>query len=314
MSESSEKNPIKIFGHQVPDTDTVVSAIVYAWYFNEVLKKPAKAYVLGDVNKETQYVLDRFKSETPEFLDVITKEDKIVIVDTNNVNELPPDVHNGELLEIIDHHKLSGGITTNSPVTITMRPMASTASLIYTVINPELHQVTSEIAGLMLSAIISDTLEFRSPTTTPEDKIIAEELSKISGVDISELATEMFAAKSDISHIEPADLIQMDSKVFDMDDKKIRVSVVETTSPNEALERSEDLKQAMLNHVAEDDNVDEVLLFVIDILKEEATPIVASALGEMMVDGAFGVSIAQGDVVLPGVVSRKKQIIPALQN
>lgn len=305
---------IKIFGHQVPDTDTVVSAIIYTWYYNEVLGKKAEAFVLGSLNKETEYVLDRFGVKTPEILDEITEDDQIVVVDTNNINELPEDVHRGELLEIIDHHKLSGGITTDAPVTVTLRPMASTASLIYTVMNPELHPIPEDIAGIMLAAILSDTLEFRSPTTTPEDKIIAETLAKEIGVDISELANKMFEAKSDISDIDPAELILMDSKVFDMNDQKVRVSVLETTSPKVVLEKKEILKEAMLAHVAEDEGVDEVLLFVIDILNEEATPIVASALGEMMVEGAFGVDLKEGkEVKLPGVVSRKKQIIPALQ-
>ncbi len=313
MSKTQEKT-IKIFGHQVPDTDTVVSAIIYAWHYNEVLGKKAEAFVLGSLNKETQYVLDRFDVTTPEVLNEITKEDQIVVVDTNNILELPDDVLNGELLEIIDHHKLSGGITTDTPVIVTLRPMASTASLIYTVMNPELHPIPHDIAGIMLAAIISDTLEFRSPTTTPEDKIIAETLAEQIGVDINELATKMFEAKSDITDVDPMELILMDSKVFEMNEQKVRVSVIETTHPRGVLDKKDVIKDAMLKHIAEDEAVDEVLLFVIDILKEQATPIVASALGEMMVEGAFGVDLKENEeVVLPGVVSRKKQIIPALQ-
>lgn len=313
MSEMTSKT-IKIFGHQVPDTDTVVSAIIYAWYYNEVLKKKAEAFVLGSLTKETQYVLDRFGVATPEILDEITEEDQIVVVDTNNIHELPEDVLNGELLEIIDHHKLSGGITTDAPVTVTLRPMASTASLIYTVMNPELHPIPDDIAGIMLAAIISDTLEFRSPTTTPEDKIIAETLAKQIGADMNELATKMFEAKSDISDIDPLELILMDSKVFEMNDQKVRVSVIETTNPKSVLDKKNMIKEAMLTHVAEDEGVDEVLLFVIDILNEQAIPVVASALGEMMIEGAFGVDLKETeDVILPGVVSRKKQIVPALQ-
>jgi len=313
MSETQEKT-IKIFGHQVPDTDTVVSAIIYAWHYNEVLGKKAEAFVLGSLTKETQYVLDRFEIAVPEVLDEITKEDQIVVVDTNNIHELPEDVLNGELLEIIDHHKLSGGITTDAPVIVTLRPMASTASLIYTIMNPELHPIPNDIAGIMLAAIISDTLEFRSPTTTSEDKIIAETLAEQIGVDIHELATKMFEAKSDISDINPLELILMDSKVFEMNEQKVRVSVIETTSPKMVLDKKDLLKEAMLKHVAEDEGVHEVLLFVIDILNEEATPVVASALGEMMVEGAFGVDLKETEnLTLPGVVSRKKQIIPALQ-
>ncbi len=304
---------IKVFGHKAPDTDSVVSAIAYAWYLDEIKKQPAMAYVLGEINKETSYVLDRFGFEAPPILDKVVAEDKIVLVDTNNPDELLDTIKDAHLLEIVDHHKLVGGISTAHPISITMRPMASTASLIYTLINPELHNLSKEMAGLMLSAILSDTLEFRSPTTTDEDKEIAEELARLAEVDMSELASEMFKMKSDISHLDAEGLITMDSKVFDIHGKQIRVSVIETTDTTPALAMKDDIKKGMVSH-AESNGLADVLVFVVDILNEEATLIVATDEAKSLAEKAFNVKIENDTVVLPGVVSRKKQIIPALQS
>lgn len=307
-------NEIKIFGHIVPDTDTVVSAIAYDWYYNNVKKEPAKAFVLGELNNETKYVLERFGVPVPELLGEISKEDKIVVVDTNNLDELPAGVNDAELVEIIDHHKLFGGFTTSSPITVTLRTMASTASLIYTVMNPELHPLPKEIAGIMLCALISDTLMFRSPTTTDEDREIGKELAKIAEVDIAEVAEKMFEAKSDISNVETDELIQLDSKIFDIKGKKLRVSVLETTNPETVYARLDDILSEMKKHVSSNADVDEILLFVIDILEEEATPIFASEVGKGIIEGAFEVKLEDDmSVKLPGVVSRKKQIVPKLE-
>jgi len=303
---------IKIFGHKVPDTDATVSAIAYAWYYNEIKGEAATPYVLGELNRETAYVLEKFGVATPETLGPLTADDKVVVVDTNNMHELPDDMKHAELIEIIDHHKLVGGIETPNPITITLRPMASTASLIYTYLNPELHEIPQEIAGIMLAGVLSDTLEFRSPTTTDEDRAIAESLAEIAGVDIHELAEGMFAAKSDLSGMDAEDLIMMDSKVFAIKGKNLRVSVLETMSPSQALKQREALIQGIGKHVETNDDVDEVLLFVVDILGESAMPILASDEATNIVEKAFDVSVSE-DTILDGVVSRKKQIIPKLE-
>lgn len=307
----SLENPVKIFGHQGPDTDTVVSAIVYAWYYNQIKGEPAQAYVLGELNKETKYVLDRFGFDTPPMLENLTAEDRIVVVDTNNFDELPNEVQDAQLIEIVDHHKLTGTLSTLLPISITMRPMASTASLIYTFLNPEIHEIPQGIAGLMLAALLSDTLEFRSPTTTEEDRQIGTTLAKLSGVDVSELAKEMFVAKSDLSDIPAAELIVMDSKIFDLNNQKIRVGVLETTDPDQVFARQDDLIKAMDSYKNNDSEADDIVLFVVDILKSQATPMVASDEMKQLIEKAFSVSL-ETNVVLPGVVSRKKQIIPAL--
>ena len=179
-------------------------------------------------------------------------------------------------------------------------------------IGRDLDNAPDAIKGMMLSCVLSDTLEFRSPTTTPTDKALAEKLASELGLDIPTYAGEMFAAKSDISHFSDAELLRLDSKKYDTAGKSFRVSVLETTSPATVLERQASLISSMTD-VAAEDGVDQVLLFVVDILKEEATLLVPNDLVKGLAEKSFGASVDGDAVILPGVVSRKKQIIPNLK-
>jgi manganese-dependent inorganic pyrophosphatase len=168
------------------------------------------------------------------------------------------------------------------------------------------------VKGAMLSCILSDTLEFRSPTTTDVDRHLAESLASELGISIPDYAAEMFAAKSDVSSYSDAELLRMDSKEYEVGGKKFRVSVLETTSPQTVLSRKAGLMEDMAA-VAEEDGVDQVLFFLVDILSEESILFVANDFVGEVCEKSFGVR-PEGDLVsLPGVVSRKKQIIPALK-
>ena len=158
---------------------------------------------------------------------------------------------------------------------------------------------------------LSDTLEFRSPTTTPHDRAVAEKLAADLGVDIAEFAAEMFAAKSDVSAFSEAALLKMDSKEYELGGKQLRISVLETTAPQVILDRKDALIAAM-PAVAAEDGADEVMLFVVDILREQATLLVPNDYVKFVAERSFGVTVTGDTVVLPGVMSRKKQIIPVL--
>jgi len=168
------------------------------------------------------------------------------------------------------------------------------------------------IKGLMLSCILSDTLEFRSPTTTDIDKALAKKLATDLGIDLAGYASEMFEAKSDVSAFSDADLLRMDSKEYAVGDTKFRVSVLETTAPKIVLDRKDSI-MASMEGVAAEDGVDQVLLFVVDILNEEATMFIPNELSKSVAEKSFGASVSGDTVVLPGVMSRKKQIIPNLK-
>jgi len=172
--------------------------------------------------------------------------------------------------------------------------------------------MSDAIKGLVLSCILSDTLEFRSPTTTPRDVSLAHKLAKELGLDIPAYAAEMFAAKSDISHFSDAELLRLDSKKFEVGGKKLRVSVLETTAPQIVMDRKASL-MASMEAVAAEDGVDEVLLFVVDILNEASTLLLHNDAVKAIAEKSFAAKIDGDTVLLPGVMSRKKQIIPNLK-
>ena len=302
---------IQVFGHMAPDTDATGSAIVWSWYLNEVKGQAASPRLLGEPNTEAAFVLNRWGFDKPEIIADVAEGDDVVIVDTNNPKELPASINDANILEIIDHHLLVGGISTKGPINITIRPLACTATIMADLMGDDLARAPEAIKGVMLSCILSDTLEFRSPTTTDVDVARAKSLAAELGIDIPEYAAEMFAAKSDVSAFSDAELLRMDSKQYEVGGTNFRVSVLETTSPATVLDRKTSLMDTMTT-VATEDGVDQVLLFVVDILNEESTLLVPNDLTKSVAEKSFGATCDGDTVVLPGVVSRKKQIIPQL--
>jgi manganese-dependent inorganic pyrophosphatase len=301
-----------VFGHKSPDTDSTGSPLVWAWYLSEVKNTPAKAVLLGEPNTEAAFMLQHWGFEKPAIITDVTADDKVVIVDTNNPAELPASINDAKIQAIIDHHMLVGGIKTKTPIDITIRPLACTATIMHDLMGADVARAPKAIKGAMLTCILSDTLEFRSPTTTAHDRAVAEALAADLGVSIPDFAAQMFAAKSDVSSFSDAELLRMDSKEYNVAGKELRVSVLETTSPKTVLDRKASLMASMVG-VAQEDGADQVLLFVIDILKEEATLLVPNDLVKQMAEASFGVTVSGDTVVIPGLMSRKKQIIPSLK-
>ncbi len=300
-----------VFGHKAPDTDSTGSPLIWAWYLSEVKGQDAKAVLLGQPNTEAAFVLNRWGYEMPEIIEDVADDQPCVVVDTNNPAELPANINGADVQAIIDHHKLVGGLETKGPINITIRPLACTATIMHNLMGPNADKLTDPVKGLMLSCILSDTLEFRSPTTTEQDKALAEQLAADLGLNLTDYAAEMFAAKSDVSAFSDAELIRMDSKEYEVSGTKFRVSVLETTAPEIPLGRKDSL-MASMKDVAAEDGVDEVLLFVVDILREEATLLVPNDTVKTVAEKSFGANVDGDTVVLPGVMSRKKQIIPNL--
>lgn len=301
-----------VFGHKSPDTDTTGSAIIWAWFLNEVRGTPAEPRLLGTPNTEAAFMLDRWNLDRPETLEDVSAGTDVVIVDTNNVAELPASINEANVIEIIDHHLLQGGLKTRSPINITIRPVACTATILHDLMGPDAAKMPDGIKGAMLSCILSDTLEFRSPTTTDVDRKLAEALAADLGLNLSDYASEMFRAKSDVSSFSNTELLRLDSKMYEVDGTKFRVSTLETTTPDTVLARKTGILEDM-ETVVEEDGVDHVLFFVVDILDEEATLLIPNDFVRGVAEKSFDVSVSGDHVVLPGVVSRKKQIIPALK-
>ena len=303
---------IQVFGHKSPDTDSTGSPILWAWYLNEVQGEKAEAVLLGEPNTEAAFLLKRWDLPKPRIIDDVAEDAPVVIVDTNNPAELPAGINGADIRAIIDHHKLVGGLETKGPIDITVRPLACTATIMVDLMGDDAAKMPDWAKGTALTCILSDTLEFRSPTTTPHDREVAEKLAADLDLDIPAYAADMFAAKSDVSSFSDAELIRMDSKEYAVDGTKFRVSVLETTAPGVVLDRKASLATSM-SDVAQEDGVDQVLLFVVDILNEEATLLVPNDLVKAVAEKSFGATVEGDTVVLPGIMSRKKQIIPNLK-
>ncbi|WP_372884043.1 manganese-dependent inorganic pyrophosphatase [Shimia sp.] len=301
-----------VFGHKSPDTDSTGSPLIWAWYLNEVKGVDAKAVLLGQPNTEAAFMLERWGFDMLDTIEDVADGQPCVVVDTNNPAELPANINGADVQQIIDHHKLVGGLETKGPIDITIRPVACTATIMYDLMGDDVAKMPEAIKGAALTCILSDTLEFRSPTTTDRDREVVAALAADLGVDVTEYAAEMFAAKSDVSAFSDADLIRMDSKKYEVDGVQFRVSVLETTAPEIPLGRKASLMETYATVQAED-GVDQVLLFVVDILKEEATLLVPNDVVKGVAEKSFGATVEGDAVVLPGIMSRKKQIIPNLK-
>ena len=303
---------IQVFGHKSPDTDSTGSALIWAWYLSEIKGTPAQAKLLGEPNTEANFMLERWNFDKPAIITDVEAGAPCVIVDTNNPAELPASINDANILAIIDHHALVGGLKTKGPIDITIKPLACTATIMHDLMGEDAAKMPEAIKGAALTCILSDTLEFRSPTTTQHDRDVAEMLAGELGIDIPEYAAEMFAAKSDVSSFSDAELLRMDSKEYEVSGTKFRVSVLETTSPATILDRKDSLMKTMTT-VASEDGVNQVLLFVVDILNEQSTLLVPNDLVKSVASASFGADASADMLVLPGVVSRKKQIIPNLK-
>lgn len=293
-----------VVGHKNPDTDSIVSAIALSELEGY---KPARS---GDLNKETVFVLNTFKVSVPEPLPA--GEKNVVLVDNNgNPDELADGIDVNKIISVYDHHKL-GGLKTTEPITVWVEPVGSTATLISELY--DLRDITPqpEIAGILLSGIISDTLNFTSPTTCDRDHLAAEKLNKIAKVNMDKLAKDMFASKSDISDVATENLITKDYKIFEMSGKKVGVGVWETIIPHTVLKRSEDIVRA-LEAERKEGGLDYIFFAVVDILQKTAYFIVPSGKEAIVVEAVFPGKVTGNTLVVEGVVSRKKQIVPPLE-
>ncbi|NTU69728.1 manganese-dependent inorganic pyrophosphatase [bacterium] len=288
-------------GHKNPDTDSIVSAIAAANLFNFI---PAKA---GEINKETKYILDAFNFDIP--VDLPLEEKMVVLVDHNSPEESLADTE--ELLAIYDHHKL-GNPHTSEPINVRIETLGSTATLIAKMYKEKGVIPPKEIASILICAIMSDTLKFTSPTTTEEDKNIAEELNKIAQIDIDQVSREMFEAKSDISDITTEELLSKDYKVFDMAGKKVGIGVWETVNTKVILDRKTEILEK-LESLKEKDSLDFVYFAAVDILEGNSELFIINEEAGRIATKAFNAETVDSVMYLKGVVSRKKQITPKIE-
>ena len=298
---------ILVFGHKNPDTDTICSAIAYAELKNK-LGKDVKAVRLGKVNEETKYALNYFKVEKPELVENVAGKE-IILVDHNERTQTADGFEEAKVLELIDHHRISN-FNVDEPLYARVEPVGCTATIILKLFKENGLAPSKETAGLMLSAIISDTLLFKSPTCTQCDAKAGKELAEIAGVDLKEYGLEMLKAGTALGDKSEAELLNMDMKIFEIDGEKIGVAQVNTVNEAEVLERKEKLLAEIDNIIAKE-GLKFFMLAITNILTNDSTALV-SGNGNDVIEKAFGDKVDSNLVTLKGVVSRKKQIIPPL--
>ncbi|KOO50810.1 manganese-dependent inorganic pyrophosphatase [Priestia koreensis] len=298
-----------IFGHKNPDTDTICSALVYA-DLKSKLGFDVEPVRLGEVNGETQFALDYFKVEAPRFVETVANEvSNVILVDHNEFQQSATDIDQVRILEVIDHHRIAN-FETSDPLYYRAEPVGCTATILNKMYKEHNVEITKEMAGLMLSAIISDSLLFKSPTCTDQDIAAARELAEIAGVNADEYGLEMLKAGADLSDKTVAQLISLDAKEFEMGGHKVVIAQVNAVDTNDVLARQEELEASILGVIVESE-LDLFLLVVTDILENDS---VALALGREVaaVERAYNVELSNNTALLKGVVSRKKQVVPVL--
>ena len=298
---------ILVFGHKNPDTDTICSAIAYVELKNK-MGKDVKAVRLGEINEETKYALNYFKAEKPELVENVAGKE-IILVDHNERTQTAEGFEEAKVLELIDHHRISN-FNVDEPLYARVEPVGCTATIILKLFKENNLAPSKETAGLMLSAIISDTLLFKSPTCTECDVKAGKELAEIAGINADEYGLEMLKAGTVLGDKSEAELLNMDMKIFEIDGAKIGVAQVNTVNEEEVLERKEKLLAEIDNIIAKD-GLKFFMLAITNILTNDSTALV-SGDGNDIIEKAFGEKVDSNLVTLKGVVSRKKQIIPPL--
>jgi len=294
---------IYVIGHKNPDTDSICSAIAYANFLklNGINAKAARA---GELNEETKFVLKKFNVDAPELLKNATG--KLILVDHNEKEQRVDGDY--EILEIIDHHKFD--FSYSKPIYILCKPLGSTSTIIAEKFFENNLEISREIAGLLISGILSDTVIFKSPTTTEKDREVANELNKIVGLDLVEYGKEMKKIGANIEGKTIEELILRDFKEFNFSGKKVGIGQLELIESEEFLKRKDEILEEM-KKIKEKENFNSLIFAVTDIMKEGST---LFCVGENeLVGKAFNVDLSSGYVYLPGVMSRKKQIVPPLK-
>ena len=306
--KSDNMNKTYIFGHKSPDTDTITSSLVMCELEKQLGNENAVACRLGNINKETEFVLNYLDIEAPELIESLDEGSDVILVDHNSPAESIDNLENMNIIKVVDHHKLA--LETSYPLFYRAEPVGCSETILYKLYNENDVEIKPEIAHLMLSAIISDTLLLKSPTTTEDDKKAVEALAKIADVDYEEYGLEMLKAGTDLSSFTIDEILDLDAKQIDFKDVKSIVNQVNTASIPDVLEMKDEL-EAGIEKIIEKEDLDLFMLLITDIVNSNSQVIV---LGKdaALVEKAYGVKLEDNTALLEGVVSRKKQVVPIM--
>ncbi|MDD1752319.1 MAG: manganese-dependent inorganic pyrophosphatase [Methanotrichaceae archaeon] len=303
---------IYIVGHKSPDTDSVTSAITYANLKKALGMKDVVAAAAGDINNETKFILDYFKVAYPVKLTDATDK-MLILVDHNEMDQAVDKLNSDNIIEVVDHHKI-GGIKTGKPIYFLNEPVGATGGIIANLYDQNGVMISKEMAGLMMAAILSDTVLFKSPTCTPKDKIAVEKLSKIAGVDPMSFGMDMLKAKSDVASKSPKDILMGDFKKFNFSGVKAAVGQIEVMDLKDLTPKRDGILDEM-NKVRNAENLDMIVLMQTDVIKEASDMLfVGNSQAAAGFETAFGNKISNNSIYKEKILSRKKQVIPPLED
>ena len=302
------ENNVLIFGHKNPDTDSITSALVMENLERCMGNSNAKAVRTGNVNKETQFVLNYLGMEAPELIDDVNDGQEVILVDHNESTQSPDYIANVRILDVVDHHTMKF----IAPYQLYYRaePVGCTQTVLYKMYRENGVDIDKKIATLMLSAIASDTLVLKSPTTTETDVRVIKELEDISGLSLDKYGVDMLKAGTDISEFTPEQVINIDSKLFEQANKKFRIAQVNTADLDSIFKNQAYFEQA-INDDIQKENLDFYVFAATDIINSNSK-IISLGNDAPVVEKAFGISMDNNTAMLENVVSRKKQMLPPI--
>ncbi|MGF7436476.1 manganese-dependent inorganic pyrophosphatase [Lentilactobacillus senioris] len=298
-----------VFGHQNPDTDAIVAAKAYSYLQNQ-LGYDTEAVALGEPNAETAYVLNHFDEPTPRIVTAVKPEvDAVMLVDHNEFQQSVSDIESVQVTHVVDHHRIAN-FNTDQPLEYRAEPVGCTSTILTNMFAEKDVKIPVKLAGLMMSAIISDTLLLKSPTTTDKDKEALRALAQIADVDYESYGIEMLKAGTNVDAKSDQELIDADAKSFDINGKNVRIDQINVVDFEDVLKRQSSIMKAMSDE-AQSEGYDLFLVLVTDILNSNSKMIVVGEPTDA-VEKAFNAKLTDSVMDLPGVVSRKKQVVPQL--
>ena len=299
---------ILIFGHKNPDTDTICSAIVYN-NLKRLQGMDSEAVRLGELNDETKYALEYFNVSTPRLVEELKEGQHVILVDHNEFQQSANGIEKAVIREVIDHHRIAN-FETAAPLYYRAEPLGCTATILKKIYEEQSVHIDKQMAGLMLSALISDSLLLKSPTCTLRDKVAAEELAKIAGVNLEEYGLAMLKAGASTKDKKAEELITLDAKEFILGGDKLIVAQINTVDEKEVADRKEELANAINSEISEK-SLSAFVFVITNILTSNSEVLVLGAKQDT-VAAAFGKTLANDFMTLEGVVSRKKQVVPQI--
>ncbi len=304
------EDKILIFGHKNPDTDSICSSMVME-KFDKNLGFNVEAVRLGNVNKETQYVLNYLGIEAPRLIEKVNEGQKVVLVDHNEFNQSADGIENSIIETVVDHHRIAD-FKTKEPLYYRAEPVGCTATILYKKFKEENMKIEKKEAVLMSSSIISDTLLLKSPTTTEYDKNALKELAEIAQIDVNTYGIDMLKAGTDLADFSAEQLINIDAKSFEKNGHKFAIAQVNTVDISDVLKRKDELKDAIGKEIQKQ-NLELFVLAITDVLNS-SSEILSYGQNEKIVEKAFNGSLENNTMFLEGVVSRKKQLLPKIED